>query len=102
MKNMIRGAIASLILFVTCLAHGGVPAVNVTVSDASGKAAFKGATDAKGTFATNRLKAGNYTVQFNSELARRAIRTRLSSPQAKRKFRPPELPVRSSAEAAWP
>jgi hypothetical protein len=67
MKNMIRSAIASLILFVTCMAHGAVPPIDVTVSDAGGKAAFKGATNAKGTFATANLKPGNYVVQFNSK-----------------------------------
>lgn len=48
------------------MSYGAVPSLNVTVSDASGKAAFKGATNAKGTFATAKLKPGNYTVQFNS------------------------------------
>jgi len=40
--------------------------MTVVVSDSSGKAAYKGATDAKGTFATGTLKPGNYVVQFNS------------------------------------
>ena len=48
------------------MAYGAVPSLSVTVSDASGKAAFKGTTNAKGTFATAKLKPGNYTVQFNS------------------------------------
>lgn len=51
------------------MAYGAVPAMNVTVSDASGKAAFKGATNAQGTFATANLKPGNYVVQFNSNSA---------------------------------
>jgi hypothetical protein len=66
MKNMIRSALAYLSLVAACMAYGAVPAVNVTVSDASGKAAFKGATDAKGAFATPNLKPGNYVVQFNA------------------------------------
>src|SRR5216117_1905040 len=66
MKNMIRNALASLIFIAACTAHGALPAMNVTVSDASGKAAFKGSTDAKGTFATANLKPGNYVVQFNA------------------------------------
>ena len=41
--------------------------MNVTVSDSSGKAAYKGATDAKGTFATRALQPGNYVVQFTSK-----------------------------------
>jgi hypothetical protein len=66
MKNMIRTAAASLLIGAACMAYGAVPALNVTVSDASGKAAFKGATNAKGAFATAKLKPGNYVVQFNS------------------------------------
>lgn len=41
--------------------------MNVMVSDASGKAAYKGSTDAKGAFGTSKLQKGNYTVQFNSK-----------------------------------
>lgn len=66
MNNLIRNAVASLFLAVACLAYGAVPALNVTVSDSGGKAAFKGATNAKGSFATAKLKPGNYIVQFNS------------------------------------
>jgi hypothetical protein len=66
MKNMIRSAVVSLLFITGCLAYGAVPAMNVTVSDAGGKPAFKGTTDTKGTFATAKLKPGNYVVQFNS------------------------------------
>jgi hypothetical protein len=66
MKNMIRSLVPSLFFIAACMAYGAVPAMNVTVSDASGKAAFKGATNAKGTFETAKLKPGNYVVQFNS------------------------------------
>jgi Carboxypeptidase regulatory-like domain len=66
MKNLIRGALLSFALVAACMAYGGVSPVNVTVSDAGGKAAFKGATNASGTFATANLKPGNYVVQFNS------------------------------------
>src|ERR1700681_159292 len=69
MKNMIRSTVVSLLFVGACLAYGSVPALNVTVSDASGKAAFKGTTDTKGTFATAKLKPGNYVVQFNSNSA---------------------------------
>jgi hypothetical protein len=65
MKNMIRSTAFSL-FFAVGMAYGAIPTLNVTVSDASGKAAFKGTTDAKGTFATTKLKPGNYAVQFNS------------------------------------
>jgi hypothetical protein len=63
MKNLIRSVVLSLTLVAACAY--AVPSVNVTVSDSSGKAAFKGATNAKGTFATPKLKPGNYAVQFN-------------------------------------
>lgn len=66
MKNMIRSTVASLVLAATCMAYGAVPSLNVTVSDASGKAAFKGTTNSQGTFSTSKLKPGNYVVQFNS------------------------------------
>ena len=68
MKNTIRNFFFGLALLFTATAIAGVPPVNVTVSN-SGKAAFKGKTDAKGTFATGKLTPGNYTVQFNSDSA---------------------------------
>ena len=40
--------------------------IEVTVSDASGKVAYKGKTGGDGTFATGKLQPGNYIVQFNS------------------------------------
>lgn len=40
--------------------------MNVTVSDSSGKAAFKGATKGTGDFATAKLQPGNYVVQFTT------------------------------------
>lgn len=43
--------------------------MNVTVSDASGKGAFTGTTNADGTFTTERLKPGNYIVQLKSRRA---------------------------------
>jgi hypothetical protein len=67
MKNMIRSAALSLFCFAVSMAYGGVPALNVTVSDASGKAAYKGATNSTGAFATAKLTPGNYTVQINSK-----------------------------------
>jgi len=38
--------------------------MNVTVSDASGKVAFKGETKNDGAFATGKLQPGKYVVQF--------------------------------------
>jgi hypothetical protein len=66
MKNLIRGALLFLTLLAASMAYGGVPPLNVTVSDVGGKAAFKGVTNAAGTFATANLKPGDYVVQFNS------------------------------------
>jgi hypothetical protein len=56
-----------LVTVVVSVAYAAAPPMNVTISDSSGKAAYKGATDAKGTFATAALKPGNYTVQFSSK-----------------------------------
>jgi len=66
MKNMIRTSLLSVLLIAATMAFGAVPPLNVTVSDASGKAAFKGTTDKSGAFATAKVKPGNYVVQFNS------------------------------------
>jgi hypothetical protein len=65
-KNLIRGTLLSFVLLAACMAYGGTPPLNVTVSDAGGKAAFKGVTNANGTFATANLKPGDYVVQFNA------------------------------------
>lgn len=57
------------LLLVAAMAYGGIPPMNVTVSDAAGKAAFKGATNTSGAFATANLQPGNYVVQINSKSA---------------------------------
>jgi hypothetical protein len=67
MKNMIRSIVASFLLIAAGMAFGAVPAMNVTVSDTSGKAAFRGMTNANGVFATAKLTPGNYTVQLASQ-----------------------------------
>ena len=59
----------ALTIAAASFAYGSVPALNVTVADSSGKTAFKGATNAKGAFATGMLKPGAYSVQFNSSSA---------------------------------
>lgn len=48
-------------------AFGALPQLAVTVADSGGKPAYKGATNAKGTFATGTLKPGKYVVQFNAK-----------------------------------
>jgi hypothetical protein len=67
MKNVIRSTVMSLLLSAASMLYGAVPGMTVTVSDANGKAAFKGTTDASGAFTTANLKSGNYVVQFNSD-----------------------------------
>lgn len=66
MKKLIGSSFLGFTLLAVCVAYGGVPPMNVTVSDAGGKATFKGMTTANGTFATANLTPGNYVVQFNS------------------------------------
>lgn len=66
---LIRSIFLSLLLIAAPVAFGGVPQLTVTVSDAGGKAAFKGTTDSSGSFATANLTSGNYVVQFNSSNA---------------------------------
>jgi hypothetical protein len=56
-----------LFLVAASFADAGVPSMNVTVSDSTGKAAFKGATKADGGFATSPLQPGNYVVQFSAK-----------------------------------
>jgi hypothetical protein len=69
MKNIIRNTLLTLVVSAASVTYGGVAAINVTVSDSSGKAAYKGATDGNGTFATGKLQPGGYVVQFNSKSA---------------------------------
>lgn len=69
MNNWINRVALFLSLVVASMAAGAVPPMNVTVADSSGKTAYKGATSAKGTFATGALKPGGYTVQINSSTA---------------------------------
>lgn len=68
MKNLSRTIFFSAFsLVASTLLGANIPAVDVTVSDASGKVAFKGKTAANGTFATRKLEPGNYIVQFSSK-----------------------------------
>jgi hypothetical protein len=69
MKKLISLPALAFILIRASVAYAGIPPVNVTISDAGGKAAFKGATNSSGAFATANLKPGNYVVQFNSSSA---------------------------------
>lgn len=66
MKTLLRNSLCTLLCIWAAAALAASPPIDVTVSDASGKVAFKGRTAANGTFATPKLQPGNYTVQFNS------------------------------------
>lgn len=65
MRIIVRTFVASLFASAT-VAFGSLPQLTVTVADSGGKPAFKGATNASGTFATGTLKPGQYVVQFNA------------------------------------
>jgi hypothetical protein len=67
MKNIIRSSIVGLLFIVASLTYGAVPAINVTISDGGGKAAFKGTTNSAGAFATAKLQPGNYVVQLHTQ-----------------------------------
>jgi hypothetical protein len=62
-------AACACLLGIASTASAGVPSMEVTVFDASGKVGFKGATNANGTFATANLQPGRYVVQFNTKSA---------------------------------
>jgi hypothetical protein len=69
MRNIARFFIALVVGAFACVAYAALPQMNVSVSDSSGKVAFKGATDSKGVFATSKLQAGKYVVQIKSTSA---------------------------------
>lgn len=66
MTLMTRRILVSLLVVIATSAYGGLPSLNVIVSDAGGKVAFKGATNGHATFATANLAPGDYVVQFHS------------------------------------
>ena len=65
MKNSLYLTLFSL--FVAVAYGAGIPTMDVTVSEASGKVTFKGRTAADGTFATGKVTPGHYVVQFNAK-----------------------------------
>jgi hypothetical protein len=67
MKSLFPTLGLCLFLVASSVADTGVPSMNVTVSDPSGKMAFKGATKNDGDFATAKLPPGNYVVQFTTK-----------------------------------
>ena len=66
MRTIAR-AFITLLIASAAAAFGALPPLTVTVADSTGKAAYKGATNAAGTFATGTLKPGQYVVQFNAK-----------------------------------
>jgi hypothetical protein len=58
---------SAVLLGIAASSYGSVADINVTVSDASGKVAFRGATKPNSTFATGNLQPGDYVVQFTSD-----------------------------------
>jgi len=69
MKTVVCGFIVGLFCAAASFASGALPLINVTVADTSGKVAYKGTADGKGTFATGKLQPGAYIVYFNSRSA---------------------------------
>jgi len=68
MKNMTRNILLSTFLVLASIAYGaGVPPMDVTVTDAGGKVAYKGKTAANGTCGTAVLAPGSYSVQFSAK-----------------------------------
>jgi hypothetical protein len=54
-------------LIAAALANAAVPPIDVAVSDESGKVVFKGVTNARGVFVTEKVKSGTYLVQLTSK-----------------------------------
>jgi hypothetical protein len=67
MKNIFSTVVIGWAVAAVSFASAAVPEMRVTVSDSSGHAAYKGATDSNGSFATGTLKPGHYVVQFNAK-----------------------------------
>jgi hypothetical protein len=57
----------AFLLGLASAAYAGVPPMEVTVFDASGKVGFKGRMNGNGTFETANLQPGHYVVQFNTK-----------------------------------
>jgi hypothetical protein len=64
--TIVRSIVIGLFGVAASVAFAAVPLVNVTVTDSSGKTAYKGATNGNGTFATGKLQPGGHVVAFNA------------------------------------
>jgi hypothetical protein len=70
MKNMHRCILlCSFLLLLSSSVQASVRGIDVTVSDVGGRLAYRGKTNADGTFSTDRIAPGNYVVQFNAKAA---------------------------------
>jgi hypothetical protein len=85
MKTIAVSIFIGLFCGTAIICTGAIPAINVTVLQSSGKTIFKGATDAKGVFATRSLTPGEYVVQFNSKSAPKESRYALIASAGKEK-----------------
>jgi len=85
MKTIARSIFIGLVCGAAAICTGAIPSINVTVLESSGKTIFKGATDAKGAFATRSLTPGEYVVQFNSKSAPKQSRYALIAAAGKEK-----------------
>ena len=86
MKTVARGILVCLLGAAASVASAALPLINVTVADSSGKAAYKGTTDGKGTFATGKLQPGGYVVYFNSRSAPKGSKYALVISAGKKKM----------------
>lgn len=70
-KNRVTGVLfcVGFLLAASAVFGGGVPNVDVTISDAAGRLAYRGKTDSNGVFASSKVGPGNYVVQFNAKNA---------------------------------
>jgi hypothetical protein len=86
MKTIARSIFVGWIcVAAAAVASGGIPQINVTVLDSSGKTAFKGPTNGGGVCAAGTLKPGGYVVQFNSKSAPKTSRYMLIASAGKEK-----------------
>jgi hypothetical protein len=66
MKTITRAALLLLPTFSLAFA-ATIPPLEVTVTNAAGKVAYKGKISSRGTFETGTLEPGNYVVEFDSK-----------------------------------
>lgn len=104
MKNLFPRFGLCLFLAAASVANAGVPSMNVTVSNPTGKTAFKGATKNDGVFATAKLQPGNYIVQFTAKNSsvNGGLYSIVVAAGTKKRSWPARLPAKSSLAAESP